>query len=103
MQKQKLSEFVAQFLVEQGLQHVFMLTGGGAMHLNDSFGRHPGLEKVYNHHEQASAMAADSYARIRNPDCQCHNRTWWDQYSKRRIWCLGRLFANVGGIRASKI
>ncbi len=64
MQKQKLSEFVAQFLVEQGLQHVFMLTGGGAMHLNDSFGRHPGLEKVYNHHEQASAMAADSYARI---------------------------------------
>lgn len=64
MQKQKLSDFVAQFLVEQGLQHVFMLTGGGAMHLNDSLGRHPGLEKIYNHHEQASAMAADSYARI---------------------------------------
>lgn len=65
MQKQKLSDFVAQFLVEQGLQHVFMLTGGGAMHLNDSLGRHSGLEKIYNHHEQASAMAADSYARIR--------------------------------------
>ncbi len=64
MQKQKLSDFIAQFLVDQGLQHVFMLTGGGAMHLNDSFGRHPGLEKVYNHHEQASAMGADSYARI---------------------------------------
>ncbi len=64
MQEQKLSEFVAQFLVEQGLRHVFMLTGGGAMHLNDAFGRHPSLEKVYNHHEQASAMAADSYARI---------------------------------------
>ncbi|HVT63503.1 MAG TPA: thiamine pyrophosphate-binding protein, partial [Legionellaceae bacterium] len=64
MQKQKLSDFIAQFLVEQGLQHVFMLTGGGAMHLNDAFGRHPALEKIYNHHEQASAMAADSYARI---------------------------------------
>ncbi len=64
MQRIKLSDFVAQFLAEQGLRHVFMLTGGGAMHLNDSFGRHPGLEKVYNHHEQASAMAADSYARI---------------------------------------
>lgn len=64
MQKIKLSDFVAQFLAEHGLRHVFMLTGGGAMHLNDSFGRHPGLEKVYNHHEQASAMAADSYARI---------------------------------------
>ncbi|MCR9191803.1 MAG: thiamine pyrophosphate-binding protein [Gammaproteobacteria bacterium] len=61
---QKLSEFVAQFLFEQGLRHVFMLTGGGAMHLNDAFGRHPELEKIYNHHEQASAMAADSYARI---------------------------------------
>lgn len=66
MQKQKLTDFVAQFLVEQGLQHVFMLTGGGAMHLNDSLGRHPGLEKIYNHHEQASAMAADSYARIKS-------------------------------------
>ncbi len=64
MQKQKVSDFIAAFLADQGLQHVFMLTGGGAMHLNDSFGRHPGLEKVYNHHEQASAMAADSYARI---------------------------------------
>lgn len=64
MQKQKLSDFVAQFLADQGLQHVFMLTGGGAMHLNDAFGRHPDLQKVYNHHEQASAMAADSYARI---------------------------------------
>ncbi len=60
----KVSDYIAQFLVESGLTHVFMLTGGGAMHLNDSLGKHPGLTKVYNHHEQACAMAADSYARI---------------------------------------
>jgi acetolactate synthase I/II/III large subunit len=64
MKKQKVSEFIAQFLVEKGLRHVFMLTGGGAMHLNDAFGKHTDLEKIYNHHEQASAMAAESYARL---------------------------------------
>lgn len=64
MAQQKLSNFVAQFLVEQGLEHVFMLTGGGAMHLNDALGKNPKLKIIYNHHEQASAMAADSYARL---------------------------------------
>lgn len=61
---QKVSHFVAEFLVESELNHVFMLTGGGAMHLNDSLGRHPKLHKIYNHHEQACAMAAESYARL---------------------------------------
>jgi acetolactate synthase-1/2/3 large subunit len=61
---QKVSNYIADFLHDAGLRHVFMLTGGGAMHLNDSFGNHTGLQKVYNHHEQASAMAADSYARL---------------------------------------
>lgn len=64
MAQQKLSNFVAQFLAEQGLEHVFMLTGGGAMHLNDALGKNPQLNIIYNHHEQASAMAADSYARL---------------------------------------
>lgn len=61
---QKVSHFIAEYLIEAGIRHVFMLTGGGAMHLNDSLGRHPQLEKIYNHHEQACAMAADSYARL---------------------------------------
>lgn len=61
---QKLSQFVVDFLYDAGLRHVFMLTGGGAMHLNDSFGRHEKLQKIFNHHEQASAMAAESYARL---------------------------------------
>ena len=60
----KVSDYIANFFVEAGIKHVFMLTGGGAMHLNNSFGKHPKLEVVYNHHEQASAMAAESYARL---------------------------------------
>jgi acetolactate synthase-1/2/3 large subunit len=60
----KLSQYVAQFLADYGIKHVFMLTGGGAMHLNDGLGKHPKLEVIFNHHEQASAMAAESYARL---------------------------------------
>lgn len=62
----KVSDFIANYLVEEGIEHVFMLTGGGAMHLNDSLGKHKQLEVVFNHHEQASAMAAESYARLTN-------------------------------------
>lgn len=60
----KCSDYIAKFLAEAGLKHVFLLSGGGAMHLNDSFGKEPSLEVVCNHHEQASAMAAESYARL---------------------------------------
>lgn len=64
MNKMKVTDFIANYLVECGLTHVFMLTGGGAMHLNDSLGKNERLKKVYNHHEQATAMAAESFARI---------------------------------------
>lgn len=60
----KLSDFVFQFLAERGVKHVFMLPGGGAMHLNDSVGRCGGIEYVCNLHEQASAIAAEAYARV---------------------------------------
>ena len=62
----KVTDFIANFFVAKGVQHVFMLTGGGAMHLNDSLGKHPKLEVIFNHHEQACAMAAESYARLTN-------------------------------------
>jgi acetolactate synthase I/II/III large subunit len=64
--KIKLSDYVAQKLVGYGVRHIFMITGGGAMHLNQSLGNHPGLKCVFNHHEQASAMAAESYYRVQN-------------------------------------
>ncbi len=60
----KVSDFIAKELVKFGVRHVFMISGGGAMHLNDSLGKHEQLEYVCNHHEQASAIAAEGYARL---------------------------------------
>ncbi len=64
--KVKVSDFIADYLADYGITDVFTVVGGGAMHLNDSFGHHPRLKCIYNHHEQASAMAAESYARVNN-------------------------------------
>ncbi len=59
----KVAQYIADFLVKMGVEHMFTVTGGGAMHLNDAFGHKNGLSCVYNHHEQACAMAAEGYAR----------------------------------------
>lgn len=64
--KQKVSDYIADFLVKNGISDMFSVVGGGAMHLNDSFGHHPGLHVTYNHHEQGSAIAAEAYARVNN-------------------------------------
>ena len=64
--KIKLSNYVAQFLVEHDIDTVFTVTGGGAMHLNDGLGHQEGLHCVYQHHEQACAIAGEAYARIHN-------------------------------------
>lgn len=64
--KIKLSNYVAEFLVEHGIDTVFTVTGGGAMHLNDGLGHQEGLHCVYQHHEQACAIAGEAYARIHN-------------------------------------
>ena len=64
--KQKVSDYIADFLVNNGITDMFSVVGGGAMHLNDSFGHHPGLRVTYNHHEQGSAIAAEAYARVTN-------------------------------------
>lgn len=66
MVKMKLSNWVAEFLVANGVRHAFMVTGGGAMHLNHSIGTHKDIECVFNHHEQASAMGAEAYYRLTN-------------------------------------
>ncbi len=62
----KLSDWVVDKCAELGVRHVFMVTGGGAMHLNHSLGTHPQLECVFNHHEQACAMGAEAYYRLNN-------------------------------------
>ena len=64
--KQRLADYIADFLASHGVTDIFTVVGGGAMHLNDALGHHPKLRCTYFHHEQAAAMAADSYARLEN-------------------------------------
>lgn len=63
MSKIKLSDYIAKRLKEfHNVEHFFMVSGGGAMHLNDSLGRY--IPYTANHHEQACAIAAEGYARV---------------------------------------
>lgn len=72
----KLSDYVVGFLEEHGVKDVFLLAGGGIMHLLDSLAKNKNINKYYNLHEQASGFAADGYA-------QCSNK-------------LGVVFATTG-------
>jgi len=62
----RLADYVMTFVAQQGVKHVFLLTGGGAMHLNDALARSTDLTFVCNHHEQASAIAAENYSKATN-------------------------------------
>ncbi len=64
--KQRVSDYIADFLVKKNITQIFTVVGGGAMYLNDSLGHHPELHCLYNHHEQACAIAAEAYARVHN-------------------------------------
>ncbi len=59
----KVTDYIADRLSEYGISDIFIITGGGAMHLNDSFGKHPQINCIFNHHEQACAIAAEGYSR----------------------------------------
>lgn len=67
--KTRVADYIADFLVSNGITHQFTVTGGGAMFLNDAFGHKKGLTCVYNHHEQACAVAAEGYARATGKIC----------------------------------
>ena len=60
----KVSDYIFSFLENKGIKHVFMLCGGGAMHLNDSIGRNGKIKYVCTLHEQTAAIAAEAYARV---------------------------------------
>lgn len=62
----KLSDYVMRFVAGLGVRHVFMLPGGGAMHLVDSLGRNKNLTFICNLHEQACAVAAEAYSQYTN-------------------------------------
>jgi acetolactate synthase-1/2/3 large subunit len=60
----KVTDYIVKRLEGYGVRHVFMITGGGAMHLNDSFGASETIRYICNHHEQASAIGAEGYSRV---------------------------------------
>lgn len=62
----KLSDYVMDAIAAAGVRHIFMLPGGGNMHLVDSLGRQPNLDYVCNLHEQGCAIAADAYGQYTN-------------------------------------
>jgi acetolactate synthase I/II/III large subunit len=70
--KKKVSDIVADFLVQKKLNNIFGVTGGGAMHLNDSFAKNKKLNFIFTHHEQSAAMAADSYFREKGNPAVIH-------------------------------
>lgn len=70
--KIRVADYIADFLVNHNCVHVFSVVGGGAMYLNDAFGNTPGLNCLYTHHEQAAAIAAEGYGKIKGtPACVC--------------------------------
>jgi acetolactate synthase I/II/III large subunit len=60
----RVADYIFDHLADIGARHVFVLTGGGAMFLNDALGHCARLQYVCCHHEQACAMAAEAYARV---------------------------------------
>src|ERR1700741_5000945 len=62
----RVADYVMRFIARQGVKHVFLVTGGGAMHLNDALARCRDLSFICNHHEQASAIAAENYSKVTN-------------------------------------
>ena len=56
----KVSDYVVNFIERQGISDVFLLPGGGRIHLIDSIGK-SNVNFVCNLHEQACSIAADAY------------------------------------------
>lgn len=64
METYRVSDYIADFIANLGIDHVFLLPGGGAMHLIDAVGKHPGLKAIACLHEQACTISAEAYGRI---------------------------------------
>ena len=62
----KISDYIVKYLEQIGVRHIFLLTGGGCMHLVNSIGESNKIKYICNHHEQSCAMAAEAYAKMTN-------------------------------------
>jgi acetolactate synthase I/II/III large subunit len=60
----RVADYIADFIEKIGIKNVFLLPGGGAMHLVDAVGKNDNIEVVACLHEQAAAISAEAYARI---------------------------------------
>jgi acetolactate synthase-1/2/3 large subunit len=67
----KVSDYIVKFLVEKGIRDIFLVSGGGIMHMLDAVGRNPDMNYYCNYHEQACAISAEGYARVRNDVGAC--------------------------------
>lgn len=65
----KVSDIVAKFIYEQGIKHVFGITGGYIIHVWDSLSKYKDIELIFTNHEQGASMAADAYSRINRIGC----------------------------------
>ncbi len=61
-----VAEYIADSIIGHGIDHLFTVVGGGSIFMNDAFGHEKRLTVTYNHHEQASAIAAEAYYRLNN-------------------------------------
>jgi acetolactate synthase-1/2/3 large subunit len=66
MTKIRVADYIAKFLEQRSVKHVFTVTGGGAMFLNDGLAKNSNIKGVFSHHEQACAMAAVGYSKVNN-------------------------------------
>ena len=64
--KIRVADYIVKFLENKSISHAFMVTGGGAMFLNDGIAKSKKIKGIFNHHEQASAMAALGYSKVDN-------------------------------------
>lgn len=62
----KIADYIMEFIASLGIQDVFCVTGGGAMHMNNALGQSDKLNGVFMLHEQGAAIAAEAYARVRD-------------------------------------
>ena len=67
--KVKVSDYIIEFFYKNSINTVFTITGGFAMHLNDSFGKHGKYNIYYQHHEQACGYSATGYSKTNSKPC----------------------------------
>ena len=67
--KIKVSDYITEFFYKNSINTVFTITGGFAMHLNDSFGKHGKYNIYYQHHEQACGYSATGYSKTNSKPC----------------------------------